>query len=210
MAQGAVPASNPETQAGPDQEMTSLYLGLVHFPVWNKNHESIQTSVTNLDIHDIARSAATFGVRQYFIITPDPTQVEYVSQVIRFWQSESGQTYNADRGKAISIIQITDSISSSIKQITMQEGKRPIVISTTARALDDQISYDKLGILSNENQPLLILFGTGYGLTDEVHAGADYFLEPICGSGEYNHLSVRSAVAIVLDRLTSAVYKGRN
>jgi hypothetical protein len=30
---------------------------------------------------------------------------------------------------------------------------------------------------------------------------ADYILEPIYGPGEYNHLSVRSAVAIILDRL---------
>ncbi len=30
---------------------------------------------------------------------------------------------------------------------------------------------------------------------------ADFFLEPIKGPSDYNHLSVRSAVAIVLDRL---------
>ncbi|MCK4696288.1 MAG: RNA methyltransferase, partial [Candidatus Cloacimonetes bacterium] len=30
-----------------------------------------------------------------------------------------------------------------------------------------------------------------------------YILKPIKGVGNYNHLSVRSAAAIVLDRLTS-------
>jgi hypothetical protein len=32
-------------------------------------------------------------------------------------------------------------------------------------------------------------------------AHADYILDPLAGAGTYNHLSVRSAVAIILDRL---------
>jgi len=37
-------------------------------------------------------------------------------------------------------------------------------------------------------------------LTKEVKDDSDYVLAPIEGKG-YNHLSVRSAVAIILDRL---------
>jgi hypothetical protein len=45
------------------------------------------------------------------------------------------------------------------------------------------------------------VLGTGWGLTDELMAGCDRRLAPIrCGT-DYNHLSVRSACAIMLDRL---------
>jgi hypothetical protein len=49
--------------------------------------------------------------------------------------------------------------------------------------------------------PVLLLFGTGWGLTEEVLAAADRRLEPIQGAGDFNHLSVRAACAITLDRL---------
>jgi hypothetical protein len=190
--------------------MSHVYLGLVHYPVTNKSGEKIQTSVTNLDIHDIARTALSFGIINYFIITPDITQREYISKIISFWQSGNGESYNQDRSRALSTIKMSDSIQSGINQITMQEGMQPIVISTTARQMSKQISYSELQNLGLDNTPLLILFGTGYGLSDDVHADADYILQPIKGYGDYNHLSVRSAVAIILDRITSAVYKGRN
>jgi hypothetical protein len=190
--------------------MSSLYIGLVHYPVLNKHNETVQTSVTNLDIHDIARSASTFGVKRYFIITPDETQQEFVNKIISFWQAESGQTYNADRSKALSKITLTESIATSKKMITTQEGMQPIVITTTARQMNNQIDTEKLSQLYQANQPLLILFGTGHGLIETIHDEEDYILKPIEGIDGYNHLSVRSAVAIILDRITSAVYKGRN
>ena len=53
-----------------------------------------------------------------------------------------------------------------------------------------------------ENRPVMILFGTGWGFRPEVFDNVDYVLEPILGAGDFNHLSVRSAVAILLDRIT--------
>jgi hypothetical protein len=50
----------------------------------------------------------------------------------------------------------------------------------------------------------VLVFGTGWGLTEEVLGRADDLLEPILGTGAYNHLSVRSAAAIILDRLRGA------
>ena len=55
--------------------------------------------------------------------------------------------------------------------------------------------------LKNEQSPVLLLLGTGWGLTQEVFAQAEAILEPIQGCGAYNHLSVRAAAAIMLDRL---------
>jgi hypothetical protein len=54
-----------------------------------------------------------------------------------------------------------------------------------------------------EGGPHVLLFGTGWGLTREFLASCDYMLKPIEGLGGYNHLPVRSAVAIILDRLLS-------
>jgi hypothetical protein len=47
----------------------------------------------------------------------------------------------------------------------------------------------------------LLLFGTGWGLTEDVIARAHHRLPPIMGPGTYNHLSVRSAAAVILDRV---------
>ena len=49
--------------------------------------------------------------------------------------------------------------------------------------------------------PLMLLFGTGFGLAPPVLERADLVLAPILGPGAYNHLSVRSAAGIILDRL---------
>ena len=54
--------------------MGDLYVALLHAPVYNKNMETIATSITNLDIHDIARSTTTYGVKRYYIVHPAEAQ----------------------------------------------------------------------------------------------------------------------------------------
>jgi hypothetical protein len=49
--------------------------------------------------------------------------------------------------------------------------------------------------------PFVIIFGTGFSIAREIVQDADYQLKPIRGSIDYNHLSVRSAVAIYMDRI---------
>ena len=49
--------------------------------------------------------------------------------------------------------------------------------------------------------PLLILLGTGWGLADALIPSVSRVLAPIEGASDWNHLSVRSAGAILLDRL---------
>ena len=55
--------------------------------------------------------------------------------------------------------------------------------------------------IAEADEPYLLVFGTGWGLTDELLAEADWVLRPVYGVDDYNHLSVRSAVSIILDRL---------
>ena len=47
-----------------------VYVGLVHYPVYNKNNDIVATSVTNFDIHDISRTCCTYDIENYFIIYP--------------------------------------------------------------------------------------------------------------------------------------------
>ncbi len=177
-----------------------LYVGLVHYPVTNKFGDLVTTSITNLDVHDIARSCRTYGVKGFFIITPLESQSQFLDRILTFWQSDVAHTYNPHRVDALSIVSHQKTIDFALQTIQNQEVECPLVITTTAATIPDQMTFGDCKLL---NAPVLMLFGTGNGLTQAVHDNADYTLMPIAGVNNYNHLSVRSAVAIVLDRLTS-------
>lgn len=179
----------------------NIYLGLVHYPVLDRNMRTVTTSVTNLDIHDISRSCLSFGVKKYFLITPVESQHQLVRRILSFWETDTAKTYNADRNAALQVIEMCSSIDEAKKWIKNQEGSDPLMISTTARAQENQLCFSDFIKVYQKNKPILLLFGTGNGLAHEIHAQADYILEPIFGASDYNHLSVRSAVAIILDRI---------
>jgi hypothetical protein len=183
-----------------------LYIGLVHHPINNKKGEVVTTSVTNLDIHDISRSAKTFGALKYFIVTPLQAQQQLVNRILGHWEEDKSSAYNPDRSTALSAAVVVDSIEIAKSQIMEIEGQEPFVVVTGANFESDfgtvAALKEKLKI---DNRPCFLLFGTGWGLHASVTDGADFKLEPLYGADDqgYNHLSVRSAVAIYLDRLQS-------
>ena len=85
--------------------MAPVYIGLVHYPIYNKHMEVVTTALTNYDLHDIARTAKTYGVRTYFIIHPIESQREMALRIItrtgkkllkkrllyRLWRMPSGR-----------------------------------------------------------------------------------------------------------------------
>jgi hypothetical protein len=180
-----------------------VYLGLVHYPVYNKYNETVKTSVTNLDLHDIARSCLTFGVEKYYVIHPLKSMKEIIDRIMGFWNSDVAKKYNQDRVDALNILEHAYSIEETIKMIESQEGVVPKVITTTAKRYEHIIGFNEVSSKIPADVPILLLFGTGNGLHEGVLESSDYVLEPISGTGSYNHLSVRSAVAIILDRLAS-------
>lgn len=183
------------------------YIGLVHGPIRSKENKEITTSVTNLDIHDIARSARTFGFKRYFLITPIKNQQAMVKKILGFWETDSGLIYNPDRKNALSEAEVIDSIELAVEEITRIEGRKPCVVVTGANfEKDDGGEKELLNKLALDGTPMFLLFGTGWGLTAPVVEQADFRLGPIFGIANdgYNHLSVRSAVAIYLDRLARA------
>ncbi|MBD9034672.1 MAG: RNA methyltransferase [Veillonella atypica] len=182
--------------------MANLYIGLVHYPIMNKHKEVITTAITNYDIHDIARASITYDVSKYFVIHNIPAQRELAATIMEHWKSGFGSTYNPDRKDAFTGVELVNSIAVAVRTIEELEGVKPIIATTDARTYDNTISYARMREhLENEGRPVLVLFGTGYGMTKETMESFDYILEPIYGHSEYNHLSVRSAVSIILDRL---------
>ena len=84
-------------------------IALIHYPVINKSGETIGSAVTNLDIHDIARAARTFGVDEYYIVTPYADQQELVKEIIEHWQTGHGAQYNPARKSALALVRLADS-----------------------------------------------------------------------------------------------------
>lgn len=181
--------------------MSEVYLGLVHYPVYNKNMQVVATAVTNFDIHDIARTCATYDIKRYYVVHPSAAQKEIIEKILDYWQNGYGQIYNPDRSVALANVCLLEDIRAVVEDIKLKTGKLPIVATTDAREYENTVGYAKLREKLKAGQPLLLLFGTGWGIESSVMAEFDYILEPIRGTGEYNHLCVRSAAAIILDRL---------
>ncbi len=179
-----------------------VFVGLLHYPVYNKHMEIVTTSITNLDVHDISRSSRTYGVENYYIIHPLESQQKLIREVMGYWKEGYGAVYNPDRKEAISRIKLIESLEKTIEDITKITGKTPKIITTDARTYPNTVGYKYLKEkISAGEEPYLLLFGTGWGMRQDLMESADHILEPIYGPSDYNHLSVRSAVAIILDRL---------
>jgi hypothetical protein len=180
---------------------SNLYLGLVHHPIYDKKREIVATAVTNFDIHDIARCAKTFGLGGFFVITPLESQIQLVERILHHWVEGAGSVYNPTRKDSLSLVRVSRTIDEAGREISDLWGKKAKRVATGASVYPHSIQFGFLKkLLKEQNTPFFILFGTGWGLTQEVKDSSDYVLAPIEGKG-YNHLSVRSAVAIILDRL---------
>ena len=182
--------------------MPHHYTALMHTDVLiSDDKKQGTTSVTSLDIHDIARSSRTYGIKGYFIVTPLIDQQRIVQRLLDFWMSD-GIDYNASRHEAIKQVSVVDNLDEVIKAIEVLEGKRPIVIATSAREVEHPrtVSFYDQELVWSLGRPVLFVFGTGRGLTEERLKSSDFLLKPVKSFSDYNHLSVRSAVAIVLDR----------
>jgi len=187
-----------------------LYVGLVHYPVYNKNHERIASAVTTFDLHDLSRLAKTYGVKRLYVITPLEDQQELADRLIRHWTEGYGARYNPNRREALELIRVRSSIEDCVREVTEQEREKPILFTTDASEKKAVVlSYKEASDMVRAEKVILLLFGTAWGLGEEVFDRADYFLEPIRTDTDYNHLSVRSAAAIIVDRLAGRHPEGQ-
>jgi tRNA (guanine37-N1)-methyltransferase len=181
--------------------MTNLFVALIHFPVVNKKGMPAGSALTTIDMHDIARAAVTFGVNGFYVVTPYEDQAQLAHQVIDHWINGVGKTLNPDRKKALELIRVTQTVEQMVNRIE-QERKEPVVtIATSAKQLPGSISTKDLRQKLENKDSHVLLFGTAWGLAEELVDRCDYILDPISGKTGYNHLSVRSAASIYLDRI---------
>ena len=176
-------------------------MALTHYPVLNKNGDVIASAITNLDLHDIARVSKTYGARSFYVITPLEDQKVLIESIVSHWVNGAGSRYNPKRREALELINIKTSIAEVKEHIKKKEGNFPKTVVTSAKNNPDNISFDTFRDMLQGDHVYLMIFGTAWGLAEECMTEADYFLDPIWGNSNYNHLSVRSASAIILDRL---------
>jgi hypothetical protein len=176
-------------------------LALIHYPVVNRQGETIGSAITNLDLHDLARAATTFGVGRVYMVTPYEDQQGLFQEILDHWIIGPGGERNSHRREALSLVRICSDLDEVVARVTTRQGRRPTLLSTCAKEQGPVCSYGEVRQRVRGGEPLLLLFGTAWGLAPQILARADGLLPPIRGAGLYNHLSVRSAVAIVLDRL---------
>jgi len=183
------------------QFMPNLYVALAHYPVINKRGDIIASALTNLDLHDISRAAKTYGVKSFYVVTPLSDQQVLAKKIIAHWTEGAGAVYNPDRRSALELIKVKDSIIDVTEDIKGVENSYPKTVTTCARRYPASIGYAEFREILENGMPHLLIFGTAWGLAESLISQADFLLEPITGTTGYNHLSVRSAAAIILDRL---------
>jgi len=186
--------------------MGNLYIALLHFPMRDRRGDVVATAMTSVDVHDIARSARTYGVAKYFVVTPLPSQRRIAWRIRGFWTEGERAMEASGRGDALDLVAVAKDLEDAVEWIHEAEGVEPLVVGTSAQEKPTtRLSFEALREkLRSETMPVLVLLGTGWGMTDELIEACDALLPPIEGCGSFNHLSVRAAAAIILDRLAGA------
>lgn len=182
--------------------MRPLFAALIHYPVLDRNGRIVTSAITSLDLHDIARSARTYGLRAVYIVHPVAEQREFALRVLDHWRLDYGRLYDSRRREALDLVETVADFDAALAAAEAIAGARPQTICTSANA-SGGIGYTQLRerLESADCPPVMLMFGTGFGLAPAVRKCADLELEAVRGPGEYNHLSVRAAAGIILDRL---------
>ena len=175
-------------------------MALLHYPVLGKKGEIIASAITNLDLHDIARASKTYGVQSFQVVIPLDDQRQIAKDICAHWVTGHGSRSNPDRKLSFELVNIAPDFETVMKNIKQTTGVKPCTIATTAHTIDGCISYASCRELVQSYRPHLLVFGTAWGISPDFIAKCDHVLSPIQAHA-YNHLSVRSAVAIILDRL---------
>jgi hypothetical protein len=175
---------------------------LVHYPILDRQRAIVTTAITNLDLHDIARSSHTYGLSDLFIVHPVAAQRLLAERVREHWTTGSGARRIPDRTPALDALRVVPTLEDALAAL----GPEARLWVTSARGSGELLDYPEARAeLETEGPPVLIVFGTGWGLADSVTEQAHARLVSVKGPRPdgYNHLSVRAAAAIIFDRLLS-------
>jgi len=180
--------------------MRRLAAALMHHPILDRQRAIVTTAITNLDLHDISRSVRTYGLSDFFVAHPVAAQRELAARIREHWISGSGAKRIPDRSPALEMLRIVSSLDDALAALGGDVELWTTSASPRGASLTHAAARERLHA---PGRPVLLVFGTGWGLADEVLERAHEHLEPIrsLGSDGYNHLSVRAAAAILFDRL---------
>ena len=178
-----------------------IHLALRHDGVTDRNGRPINSSVTQVDVHDFCRLTLTYGLAGFHCVTPLPAQHQITQNIIGFWRSDVGKRYNPDREQALTRLQLHQSFDELETALTTDAGEKPLFLGTSARPQRKSFDFDQVyNTISGSGRQVVIQFGTAWGLSEAQLNRCDWVLPPINGYDGYNHLSVRCAAAILLDR----------
>jgi hypothetical protein len=186
----------------PGRIHAGIFVALVHHPVLDRNGRIITSAITSLDLHDIARTCRTYGAHAFYVVHPVAEQREFARTVIDHWRIGYGRTFDSRRVEALDLIEVVADLDEALNAAERAARRRPILVHTSARE-QSGVSFAEIReqIAKHHSQPILLMLGTGFGLAPAARTRADVALEAIRGVGDYNHLSVRAAASIMLDRL---------
>ncbi|GAB4271498.1 MAG: RNA methyltransferase [Deferrisomatales bacterium] len=179
-------------------------MALVHHPTLDRRGRVVTTAVTTLDVHDLARLARTYGLDGVTVVTPLAEQRALVGRLLAHWISGKGAELNPCRREALRTVRLAATLEEAAGQAADRWGERPVRVGTSARSGPGRprVGFGEARArLARERRPALLVLGTGWGLAPEALAGLDWTLAPLGGADGYNHLSVRSAASILVDRL---------
>lgn len=181
-----------------------VHCALVHHPVRDRTGGVVTSAITNVDVHDLARSARTYRLAGYWVVSPIAAQRLLVERILDHWRNGAGARRVPERTRALAICSPAESVGAVEAAIAEREGAAPELWVTAAKAPPGKalVSWSEgRERLAARTRPVLILFGTAHGLHGTLTSRADVVLAPIEPGSDYNHLSVRAAAAITLDRL---------
>src|SRR5262249_7204870 len=138
----------------------------------------VTTAITNLDVHDLARSAKTYGCSDYFVVHPIQAQRDLVDKILSHWSQGSSGRRIPDRKEALALVRPVASLDDVWAALG---GRTEIEVwVTAARDVGPPLEYaEARSTLEAVGKPVVIVFGTGWGLPPSVIAGADSVLPPV-------------------------------
>jgi hypothetical protein len=176
-------------------------IALLHHPVLDRRGKTVTAAVTSLDLHDLARISRTYNLRNVFVVHPVEALRGFALRVRDHWFETCGREFDSRRRDALELVEVVATLEDAESAIERRCRMRPILIHTSARTENGASFSHVRERIHREKQPFLILLGTGFGLAPSVAERAEIRLEPVRGAEDYNHLPVRAAAAIILDRL---------
>ncbi|MDR3358261.1 MAG: tRNA (guanosine(37)-N1)-methyltransferase TrmD [Desulfovibrio sp.] len=182
----------------------NLSFCLLHYPVMLDKKNSGVSSLTNLDVHDIARISRSYLMGPFYVVTPLSDQRRLLGDILRYWTCGPAASANPDRAGALARVRPASSLEEAAANLCEHAGASPRLVASSANWPGKKNAPVPLAPRDVRdwcrNGPVLLCLGTAKGLAPEVFACCEGVLRPLRFPDD-NHLSVRSAAAVYADRI---------